>query len=326
MSRASNEQTVAQIGEFGLISAIAQRIGVADPKIVPVGIGDDSAVITNSKSEIVACLDMLSEGVHFRNDWSTGKHVGLKAAAQNFADICAMGATPTSLLVGLAIPSTTTVEWVMDFFEGLLEEAAKVNAHIVGGDVVRSDTITISVTALGEILGDGPILRSGAKVHDVVAYAGKLGYSAAGLLCLNRGFRSPRALVNAHRCPEPPYEMAREALQAHSMIDVSDGLIADLGHIAAASGVQIQLDTDLIKVPADLQEAAAAFGGDAMQWLLFGGEDHAFVATFPDALAVPNDWSIIGHVVPGEPSVLIDGQLHTGHGGHGWDHFAPEAN
>ena len=152
-----------------------------------------------------------------------------------------------------------------------------------------------------------------------MAYAGRLGYSAAGLMLLQRGFRSPRALVNAHRAPQPDYVRAAEARHADAMIDVSDGLLADLGHIARASGVAISIDTDLITPGTELAEAALAFAMDPTDWMLHGGEDHAFVAVFRDALAVPNDWTIIGSVREGE-GVFVDGVPHKHRGG--WDHFA----
>lgn len=317
----NSEQTVAEIGEFALIDLIAARLKPqpsASDELIVLGAGDDSAVIQVPGGQVVACLDVLNEGIHFRRDWSEPYDIGRKAAAQNLADICAMGAQPSSLLVGLVVPSETPVSWVLKFAEGLRDEAAIVGAQVVGGDLSRGDTISISVTALGHLSGRPPITRGGAKVGDVVAVAGKLGYSAAGLLMLSRGFRSPRALVNAHRVPEPPYELALEATYAHSMIDVSDGLISDLGHIAKASNVSISLNLDAFEVSEDLAAAASVFNGDAMQWILNGGEDHAFVATFANALDVPPGWLVIGSVHVGEPAVVIDGVVQTP---RGWDHF-----
>ena len=309
--------TVAELGEFALIDAVAQRLGTSDKATVPVGIGDDSAVVIASGNRVVACVDVLNEGVHFRTDWSSGNDVGHKAAAANLADIFAMGADPTALLVGLSIPATTQVAWVLDLADGLAQEAKSVGAYVVGGDIVSGDKITISVTALGQLNDRQPILRSGAQVHDVVAVAGKLGYSAAGLQMLQRGFRSPRNLVNAHRVPSPAYDLAVSGRNAHSMIDVSDGLISDLGHIASASGVCINISTEKFEIPEELTAAAAAFSGDAMQWVLAGGEDHAFAATFADALSVPSGWQVIGHVTSGS-GVTVDGEPPTA---LGWDHF-----
>lgn len=315
----SSVQTVGEIGEFALIDAIAARLSKSTSDKVPVGIGDDSAVVSASGGNVVACLDMLTQGVHFRLDWSEAKDIGRKAAAQNLADIFAMGATPTALLVGLALPQDTSVAWVMGLADGLSEEAELVGVTVVGGDIVRGDSIAISVTALGELGERSAILRSGAKPGDVVAIAGRLGFAQAGLLMLSRGFRSPRVLVGAHRVPEPPYELAKTATHATSMIDISDGLVADLGHIAKASEVTINIDTKTLEVPEPLAAAASAFNGNAIEWMLTGGEDHAFVATFSTALDVPSGWTIIGSVAAGNSEVLVDGEPYLG---KGWDHFS----
>jgi len=312
-------QTVAEIGEFALIDAIAARLQNAQNDSVTVGIGDDSAVVSAQGNKVVACLDVLTQGVHFRLDWSSANDIGHKAAAANLADIFAMGATPTALLVGLAIPGDTKVAWVLELADGLRDEAAQVGVQVVGGDVVRGESITISVTALGELGTQQPILRSGAKPGDVVALAGQLGFSAAGLLMLSRGFRSPRALVGAHRVPTPPYELARTATNATSMIDVSDGLVADLGHVARASNVVINIDSAALVIDEVLTSAAGAFNGNAMEWVLTGGEDHAFVATYGHALDVPAGWTVIGEVTLGEAGVLVDGEPYNQ---AGWRHFS----
>jgi thiamine-monophosphate kinase len=314
----SNQQTVAELGEFGLISAIQTRLANSNHQKVSVGIGDDSAVVSAAGSQVVACVDVLTQGVHFRLDWSSANDIGRKAAAANLADIFAMGATPTALLVGIAIPDVTPVSWVLELADGLAQESSRVDVQVVGGDVVKSESITISVTALGELSGRKPILRSGAKAGDAIALAGKLGYSAAGYLMLSRGFRSPRVLVNAHRAPEPAYELAATALKATSMIDVSDGLLSDLSHLASASKVQFHIDSATLPIPEDLTAAASAFNGNALDWVLNGGEDHAFVATFSNPLEVPAGWTLIGSVTAGEPGVFVDNQLTRA---TGWDHF-----
>ncbi|CAB4719104.1 unannotated protein [freshwater metagenome] len=314
-----SDQTVGELGEFALIDAIASRLAKSSAASVPVGIGDDSAVVSAKGGNVVACLDMLTQGVHFRLDWSEASDIGRKAAAQNLADIFAMGASPTALLVGLALPQETPVNWVMQLADGLSAEAELVGVTVVGGDIVRGDSIVISVTALGELGDSQAILRSGAKPGDVLALAGRLGFAQAGLLMLSRGFRSPRVLVGAHRVPEPPYELAKLATHATSMIDISDGLVSDLGHIAAASGVVIDIETNSFEIPEALAAAASAFNGNAMEWILTGGEDHAFAATFKTALDVPSGWTIIGSVASGSPSVTVDGAEYLG---RGWDHFS----
>ena len=310
-------QTVAELGEFELIAALTQRLGAPTASGVIVGSGDDSAVTEVKNSSVVSCLDVLVQGVHFRTDWSSASEVGHKAVAANLADIFAMGATPQYLLVGLAIPADTKVQWVLELADGMKAEADLVGASVIGGDIVKSDQIVISVTALGHLSSANPITRGGAKVGDVVALAGQLGYSAAGLMMLSRGFRSPKSIVSLHRAPQPPYELAKLALNAHAMIDVSDGLVSDLGHIAKASAVAIDIDSSKLEVSEELQSMASAFSGDAMNWVLHGGEDHAFVATFGSASQVPQGWTVIGSVSAGS-GVSVDGQPVAN---AGWSHF-----
>ena len=314
----SARQTVAELGEFELIERIAQRLGQATPSHVQVGMGDDAAVIGLTGESVTACVDIFIQGVHFRLDWSSANDIGRKVVAANLADIVAMGANPTSLLVGLAIPASTEVAWVLELADGMKAEADLLGAVVVGGDIARSEHIMISVTALGDLRNAKPIQRSGAQVGDVVAVAGTLGYAQAGLLLLSRGFRSPRAIVNAHRTPQPPYSLAQMATAAHSMIDVSDGLIADVGHIAKASGVSINIHASALAISEELQSVASAFNDDALTWVLQGGEDHAFVATFESSADVPEGWVVIGDVTAGAGDVRVDGQSVES---LGWTHF-----
>jgi thiamine-monophosphate kinase len=287
------------------------------------GPGDDAAVVSTPDGRVVATTDLLVDGRHFRRDWSTPYDIGRKAAAQNFADVAAMGAVPTALLVGLAAPPDLPAFWAERMADGLREECDLVGAGVVGGDVVRSDVLLIAVTALGDLEGRSAVTRSGAQIGDVVAFAGRLGWAAAGLAALRRGFRSPRAVVDAHRRPEPPYEAGPVAAKAgaSSMVDVSDGLVADLGHVARASQVRIDLVTDAFDVPSALADVAAALGVDPMSWILGGGDDHALVATFTSADGVPSGWCTIGDVVAadGAADVLVDGNPY---GEGGFDHFA----
>jgi thiamine-monophosphate kinase len=320
---------ISEVGEFGLIERIDAALDGHPAGGVHVGIGDDAAVVSLSAGQVVVSTDMLVEGRHFRRDWSTGADVGARAAAQNLIDIAVMGARGTTLVVALGLPADLTVEWVEDLYAGMRAEAEARGAVIVGGDLVRSDRVVISVTALGVLSGRAPILRSGAQPGDVVAVAGRLGWAAAGLSILSRGFRTPRSLVDAHRRPEPPYEAATAASVggATAMIDVSDGLVADLGHIARASGVVIEVDPTLLAVDEPVADAASAFNADPLVWVLTGGEDHAVAATFPPDVALPDGFTAIGSVahvedveVLEEPGVTVAGRVPRGGGGH--DHFS----
>ena len=311
--------TVTGAGEFGLIARVTARL--ATGPTVLIGPGDDGALVAASDGRVVASTDLLVEGRHFRRDWSSARDVGHRAAAANLADIAAMGAVPTALLVGLVAPGNLEVAWAEELADGLGEEAALVDASVVGGDMSSGPTLTIAVTALGDLYGQPPVLRSGARPGDVVALAGRIGYAAAGYTVLSRGFRSPKLLVDAYRRPEVPYAAGPMAgrLGATSMIDISDGLLADLGHVAAASGVAIDIRRDAFEVPGQMRDAAAALGVDPYLWILTGGEDHALAATYPAEVVLPDDWLVVGEVVAGS-GVTVDGRRYTA-GSPGWDHF-----
>jgi thiamine-monophosphate kinase len=312
--------SVGELGEFGLIARITGRLPLGNSTLV--GPGDDAAVVIAADGRVVATTDLLVDGRHFRRDWSTPYDVGRKAAAQNLADIAAMGAVPTALLVGLATPPDLAAFWAERFADGLHDECDLVGAGVVGGDVVRSDVLVLAVTALGDLQGRSPVLRSGARAGDVVAITGRLGWSGAGLAALTKGFRSPRSVVDAHRRPEPPYSAGPAAAiaGATSMIDVSDGLVADLGHVAKASGMRIEVSRAAFEVPDPLAEVASALGVDPLDWVLGSGEDHALAATFPSSDQLPPGWRVVGAVAAADPVglVLVDGNPYaTG----GFDHF-----
>jgi thiamine-monophosphate kinase len=321
-----DSQTLAALGEFGLIAALSEWLP-ADPRAL-VGIGDDAAVLAAPDGRVVATTDFLLEGRHFRRDWSGGGDVGRKAAARSLADVAAMGAEPTGLLVALAAPPDLPVGWVRELAAGLAAECARADASVVGGDTARASCVLLAVTGLGDLAGRAPVRRSGAVPGDRVAVAGPLGHAAAGLALLSggqAGLPGGEPLVAAHLRPSPPYPAGPEAarLGATAMIDVSDGLLADLGHIADASGVLIDVATDRLRPvdPGDPLTAAAraVAGADALSWVLTGGEDHSLAATFPPGTALPSRWTVIGEVRPGR-GVVVDGQEWAG--ATGWDHFA----
>ena len=329
-SAGTGGELISDVGEFGLIERIHDALDGQSSGGVRVGIGDDAAVVTAPGDLVVVSTDMLVEGRHFRRDWSPAADVGAKAAAQNLIDVAVMGARATTLVVALGLPAELPVEWVVDLYRGMRAEAAAQGATIVGGDLVRSDRVTVSVTAFGALIDDAPVLRSGARPGDVVAVAGRLGWAEAGLSILSRGFRTPRALVDAHRRPEPPYAAAAAAALAGAtaMIDVSDGLVAALGHIARASRVAIEVDPSRLVVDEPVASAAAAFNVDPLVWVLTGGEDHAVAATFASDAAVPEGFTIVGSVagvaeatvLAGAPGVTVGGRVPRGTGGN--DHFA----
>jgi thiamine-monophosphate kinase len=360
----ADRQTLGELGEFGLIGRLRDWLP-PNPRTL-VGIGDDAAVLATPDGRVVATTDFLLEGRHFRRDWSSATDVGHKAAARSLADLAAMGAVPSALLVALAVPADLPVSWARELAAGLAAECLRVEgpgASVIGGDTARADSVLLAVTGLGDLAGRAPVRRSGAAPGDVVAVAGPLGHAAAGLALLSAGIRDHR-LVSAQRRPAPPYDAGPEAadLGASAMIDVSDGLLADLGHIAAASRVLIDLRSaalgpataPLLAVPAELRHASSIRTGripatspttshqpgspqpgspqpaeldarqrDVLPWVLTGGEDHSFAATFPPGARLPSRWTVIGTVRPAlektGPGVVVDGQpwLESA----GWDHF-----
>lgn len=308
------DATLADLGEFGLIQHLVARFPQGENVLL--GPGDDAALVSLPGPRVVVATDVLVEGRHFRRDWADARDVGHKAAAQNLADVNAMGGRATALTVGLAAPADLPAAWALELAEGIAAEAALVGASVVGGDVTRAEEIMVAVTVLGVVDGE-PVRRSGARPGDVVAIAGRQGWAAAGLAVLARGFRSPRVLVEAHRRPQPPYQQgpAAQRAGATAMIDVSDGLVADVGHIASASGVAVDLDSSAFEVAEPLRAVGAALGADPMRFILAGGDDHALVATFPAGATLPDGWTPIGAVAEGD-GVTVDGEAFEGPGGH----------
>lgn len=309
--------TVGEVGEFALIDALTPLFEQGEQVLV--GPGDDAAVLRIRTGHVVVSTDVLVEGRHFRRDWVPAVDVGHRAAAQNLSDINAMGGRAHSLTVGMAMPADLPVSWALEFAQGFAEECRAVGASVVGGDVTRGDQLVIAVTVLGACTVS-PVLRTGAEPGDVLALAGRQGWSAGGLAVLGRGFRSPRVLVEAYRRPEPPYDAGPVAADAGatSMIDVSDGLLSEAAHLARGSRVRIDVRTSTLEVPEPLHAVAAATGSDPLRYVLGGGEDHSLLATFPSAEVVPQGWRVIGEVLEGE-GVTVDGAAYDGP--TGWTHF-----
>jgi thiamine-monophosphate kinase len=317
-----SDRTIGELGEFGVIDRLTRgRSQTAD---VALGPGDDGAVVLAADGRVVVSTDMLVEGRHFRLDWSTPHDVGRKAVAQNAADIEAMGARVTAFVVGFGAPPETPTAQVNALADGMWDEAGRIGAGIVGGDLVSSPHWVVSVTVLGDLAGRAPVLRSGARPGSRIAVAGQLGYSAAGYALLDNDIDGSSGDLQdfrgRHLVPQPPYREGRAAAEAgaQAMIDVSDGLVGDLRHLADASGVGVDLSTEALSADRQsLSGAAEVVGVDPWTWVLGGGEDHALVAAF--AGPVPTGWRVIGRVLDGPARVLVDGAAWDGY--EGWQSF-----
>ena len=318
MDGGESDRTLAEVGEFGVIGRLTR--GRRQPAAVALGPGDDAAVVFAGDGRVVVSTDMLVEGRHFRLDWSTPHDVGRKAVAQNAADIEAMGGRATAFVVGFGAPPETTTAQVSSLADGMWDEAGRIGAGIVGGDLVSSPQWVVSITVLGDLDGRAPVPRSGARPGSLLAVTGPLGHSAAGYALWHNGIEGFDDLRRQHLVPQPPYGEGRAAADAgaQAMIDVSDGLIGDLRHLAEASGVAVDLSTEALSADREpLVGAGQAVGVDPWTWIFGGGEDHALVAAF--AGPVPEGWRVIGRVLDGPARVLVDGA--EWHGDAGWQSF-----
>ncbi len=319
MTEAVADPRVGDLSEGAILRWILARIG---PSSAVVGPGDDAAVLAAPDARVVATTDTLVHGPDFRLAWSSAFDLGWKAAAVNLADIAAMGARPTALLVALAMPDDTRLSFVEGLAEGLRAACEQLapGCAVEGGDLTVSPTLTIAVTALGSLDGRAPVLRSGARVGDVVAVAGELGRAGRGLALLFERFRdaagspvpvdtavlspSDREDLMAQLRPSPPVALGVRAADAGAtaLMDVSDGLVLDASRLAAASGVTVDV--------AEGHDEAA----------LSGGEDHALLAAFPPDAALPEGFRAIGRAVErGEHAVTIGGAPYVGRAG--WDPY-----
>lgn len=320
------EPLVREVSEDALLARIVPLLPGGRATLLPSG--DDAAVVAAPDGRFVVTTDVLVEGRHFRRHWSTGRDVGRRAAVQNLADVAAMGAVPTALVVALGVPGDLPVAWVEDLARGLADECGPLGVGVVGGDLSGGSEVTVAVTALGDLGGRAAVTRSGARPGDVVTHAGVRGRSAAGLALLTADLESlDDELVAAYRHPVSPVSAGPLAAVAGAtaMIDVSDGLLRDAGRVAKASGVVIDVDAGAFAADRErLAVAAEALAVDVDTWVLGGGEDHGLLATFPASSRVPDPFVVVGRVleVPGggQAGVLVGGRVPAVRSG--WDHFA----
>ena len=268
--------------ESEVIALLAQVFATQNPK-VEIGIGDDAAVLHTSARTVIT-TDMAVEGVHFRRDWSTPFEIGRKITAANLADVFAMGAKPTFLVVAVSLTGNEELSWVQELAEGIAFEANLGGATVVGGDLAKGESIVISITALGEV--DTAILRSGAKIGDQIFLSNLPGWSRAGLAILQEGLtidsESAKRAVAAFKAPTLNYDYAAHLEGATAMSDLSDSLVTQAEQMAIASGVEFLINFELFSVAEDfanLAQLADEIEIDIHDLILGGGEDHVFIAT-----------------------------------------------
>ena len=313
------------IGEFGLIDRLSAQLG-GEPPPGETWIGDDAAVVGPFAGPVLLTTDLLVEGIHFNLEWTTPEALGWKCLAVSCSDIAAMGGTPHRALVSLCVPPGTQAALLEGLYAGMRECCARYGLSVVGGDISRAPVLAVCVALLGVAAASGPVRRSGAQPGDAVCVTGRLGASAAALRLLQAGY-APRAdLAAAHERPTPRVEAgaALAGLGATAMIDVSDGLAADLGHLCTASGVGARIEAEALPVP-DLSHLPVAL--DPIELALHGGEDYELCFTVPPArvaqvvgqAGVPV--AVVGAITADPGLVLTRAGVGQVLEAKGWDHF-----
>ncbi|MBO1769377.1 thiamine-phosphate kinase [Agrococcus sp. TF02-05] len=327
-----DDVTLADVGELEALRRFLPLLPSGDATIV--GPGDDAAVVRAPDGRFVVTTDTMLEGADLRLDWSSWHDLGWKAAASNLADIAAMGAVPTSLVVALAVPRATLVRDLERFAEGLADGIAAMapGCGVVGGDLGTAERVTIAVTAFGDLRGADAVLRSGARAGDRVCAVGTLGMSATGLGRLLAAsaeaggtlepgaaerLAADDATVRIHLAPTAPVAAgpALAAMGATALLDVSDGLALDAARVARASAARIAIDGAAV-------DALAARLGIARDAVLHGGEDHALLVTLPPSIDLPTEvagapLTELGVVEAGEGVTLDGAPLEP----RGWDPY-----
>jgi len=329
---------VAELGEFGLISLLQDMISRAEDKASParrkliIGIGDDTAAWHGEPTIQLATVDAFIQGVHFLPDITPWHAVGWKSLAVNLSDIAAMGGRPSYALVSLALPAASEVENITELYRGMLELAGKSGVSIIGGNLSLASEVALHITVLGSVMWENLLTRSGAKAGDEIAVTGCLGAATAGYRMfaekLTIDAESAAALKGAlfYPCPRLSEGQALLARGIKAAIDVSDGLVADLGHICEMSRLGARVNVDAVPIHPAVR---VAFGDRALAIALAGGEDYELVFTgsaeviayLKQILSTPV--TVIGEMTPGEAGVkLVDREGNPFELAHrGWDHF-----
>jgi thiamine-monophosphate kinase len=314
--------------EFELITRLAPFLAMGGDDVV-VGHGDDAAVIDLDGRGVCLAVDVLVDEVHFRRDLSSMADVGFKAVAVNCSDMAAMGAAPSVAVVGLCRPASLPADDIEELYAGMHEACGRWGLRLVGGDTVASGALAISVTVLGDIDPARAVRRSGARPSDRLLIVGTLGGPAAALAQVEAGVEVDEGLLALHRRPEAQVEAGRTLaeLGATAMIDVSDGLGADLGHLCTASSVGAVVSAAALPVAEGVIAAAVALGRDPHELIVGGGDDYALLAAVPadkaEQAVAATGGVLVGEIVSGEVSVTLqmpDGSTRDMMG-LGWDHY-----
>lgn len=309
------------MNEFEVIGRISGVLPEPPPEVL-VPIGDDCAVVRLGNKDWVAAADMLVSGHHFEA-WASPEDVGYKAVAVNVSDVAAMGGVPRFVLTSGGAPDPETT---LRCLRGVMEACEAFGVYPLGGDTTRADALTVDVSILGELAGP-PVLRSGARIGDLLAVTGELGASAAGFLALQAGLEGHERLARRHLRPEPRVGVGRAAarLGVHAMIDLSDGLASDVRHVCERSGVGCRVDLDRLPVAGDTRALAGRVGRGPEVLAATGGEDYELLVAAPVgvlaelARGVDVPLTVVGEITARDVVFRLGGEVVEGLSG--WDHF-----
>jgi len=326
---------VSELGEFGLINLIGEMVGRAGkaPGGLILGIGDDAAAWKCAGGTQLGTVDSLVEGVHFTLDTISWEELGWKSLAVNLSDIAAMGGVARYALISLALPPETTVADVTAFYRGILELAGKTGVALAGGDTCRSPLVNITITVIGEAPGGKMLRRYAARAGEMVAVTGYLGSAAAGLVMLSGNLNLETGLAacldTAFHKPLPRLAEGRILVEndVRAGMDISDGLVIDLGHLAEMSGVSARIEAEKVPVEPRVKES---FGKRALELALSGGEDYELLFTADQETIIrlqkvlPVPVTVLGEVIAGKAGKVsvVDGKgREIALSSPGWEHF-----
>lgn len=314
-----NDQTVADIGEFGLIQRIQSILTNPNDDVV-VGLGDDAATVQPAYKPMIVSTDAMVEDVHFRLDWTTAKDLAHKALASSISDLAAKAAEPAHATITFGIPGHTPVSWMEEFYQSLAEKSKDWRIQIIGGDTVSSEKLWISLTVWGYQTTEKPIKISTAQIGDVILVTGFLGDAAGGLKLLMDGSEiesdSQRYLINRFSCPTPRIDEAlaiTKSVTPTTMTDISDGISRDLKKLCEASNVGASIDVKQLPISNELQQVHETY---AVKTAWQGGEDYELLFTLSpqDAELLLKQWdqsicpiTIIGEITDAKHGMQIEG-------------------
>ena len=350
---------IEQLGEAGLIQRIKRKIPSDDPSIV-LGIGDDAAIINFSKRDLLLSTDTIREDIHFSRNYYSFYDIGWKAVAVSISDIAAMGGVPKYLLLSMAVPEKVSVKDIDKLLDGVADISAKYSVSVVGGNLSRSKQgIAVDTTIVGEVVPAGrALLRSGAGIGDMIYVTGFPGMSAIGLSILKSGVagqrtagksgtefnavpkrpvprRGGKAFVTAHLRPEPRVSaglVLSKSKSTTAAIDISDGLLADLGHICERSKVGARIFGNLLPLPEMPGTIRKMLAREPLFYALYGGEDYELLFTVRSADSTKFEslcrrqdvrYTMIGQIEPAEEGIRLvnEDSKESVIEPYGYDHF-----